>query len=490
MISTFKYNKSIHYFTIAALCLGVAVRLAVYFQQRSVFLDEANLIQNLIERPYLGLFQNLNYQQYSPPLFSVITKFIISNFGNNELTIRLFPLLCGVATLFLFYAFAKKYLAPLPLFFAVSFMAFDKVFIDYSTECKQYASDAFVSVGLLYLSQIIDYQYFNLKKISIWAFVGAFAIWLSMPAVFVLVGVGFYYVYSFYKNKDFKNIGFYALAILFWMINFGIYFILILKKDATSNALREYHNDYFFAFPPTNTIQIKLLSQQIIGIIDHSIGKTAVAIAITLVAWFFGLITLFKTQKSIFLLITLPVFASLAASACSLYAIPARLMLFFLPLLIFISCIGFQKIMTFKIPFWIITPLLFIVLAVQQNLNYLYEPFHNDNAEIRNGLQYIEQNAQLNDLVFLHHIVAPIGNYYLNNYDKPLKIKNIHFAKYVCCYGEQIQLDIKQKQTEGYKRIWIVNDTKDETLIKFAESQGKILDRFDFQRGYVLLYER
>jgi len=65
--------------------LGFLLRIVVWLQQRSIISDEAALLRNYGERTYGQLFQNLDYEQYAPPLFSVAVKASVQAFGNNEL---------------------------------------------------------------------------------------------------------------------------------------------------------------------------------------------------------------------------------------------------------------------------------------------------------------------------------------------------------------------------------------------------------------------
>ena len=53
----------------AVLALGLLLRAVVWAQQRSIVLDEANLIRNYVERSYGQLFQPLDYERTRHPCF-------------------------------------------------------------------------------------------------------------------------------------------------------------------------------------------------------------------------------------------------------------------------------------------------------------------------------------------------------------------------------------------------------------------------------------
>ena len=51
------------------MALGLLLRAVVWAQQRSIVLDEANLIRNYVERNYGQLFQPLDYERTRRPCF-------------------------------------------------------------------------------------------------------------------------------------------------------------------------------------------------------------------------------------------------------------------------------------------------------------------------------------------------------------------------------------------------------------------------------------
>ncbi len=180
------------------LLLGVVVRIATWLQNRSLFLDEANLARNFCERDLWDFFRPLDHDQYAPPLFCFFQKCSVILLGQHEYALRLFPLLCGVASVFLFYYIAKRVIAgPWVLVAVLWIFCFSDFFLRYATEGKQYGCDLAVALGLVALSLRFAERPFR----PVWAAaVGATAVWLSMPSVFVLLGVGLF----FFKKSPFE----------------------------------------------------------------------------------------------------------------------------------------------------------------------------------------------------------------------------------------------------------------------------------------------
>src|ERR1043165_1516328 len=76
---------------------GVLLRLATFFHNRNLIIDEANIVRNLAERDFGGLVLPLTYEQYAPPVFLWIEKLASLLLGYGEKAMRLYPLLCGLA---------------------------------------------------------------------------------------------------------------------------------------------------------------------------------------------------------------------------------------------------------------------------------------------------------------------------------------------------------------------------------------------------------
>src|SRR5258708_7025864 len=87
--------------TLMALTIGLLIYQ--YRFNRSVWLDEAMLSLNIIEKSPLALFKTLGYNQMAPILFLLIEKFFTWLFGDGELALRLFPLISAILTLPLFF---------------------------------------------------------------------------------------------------------------------------------------------------------------------------------------------------------------------------------------------------------------------------------------------------------------------------------------------------------------------------------------------------
>jgi Dolichyl-phosphate-mannose-protein mannosyltransferase len=498
-LTDFQIDRFIQRAIYGLLLSGFLLRIAVWLQQRSIFLDEANLLRNYAERDYTGLFKDLDYQQYAPPLFSVAMKSFIQVFGNQELGVKVFPLVCGSMMLWLFYQLVNPILSLKAVFAALFFVAFGKIFIDYSTEAKQYATDGFTSIGLLYLSTRFKTFPFDKKQILFWTLIGCISIWFSMPSVFILTGIGFYLLS---KQVDFKNvhsiflskhIGFMIGMGASWIISFLLYFFLLLKNNAQSDYLQTFHQQYFLAFPPTSIAQFKLLITQITDLFSNTLGWTFIANLLAIIGLSTGIYQLWRTQRDWFIRLVIPMFAVFTASATHFYSLIPRLTLFFLPILILIIFVGYDFI--FKKTNKIIQ-IIFIIAFIAtgytyQCLAYLYKPFLNDTADLKKGLEYLVHEQEKGETFFVPFNAAPVVKYYTEIYDKPMTFLNTTLQPYRCCDTEIVQQDLKKLHEKGIKKVWVIHDNDAyQYLFDFVKQMnGQILKQKKFHRGIILLYK-
>src|SRR3989338_11217817 len=79
------------------ILIGIIFRFYRYLYNKALWLDEAMLSLNIVERSFLELLKPLDYRQNAPIGFLMIEKFFVNIFGNNEYSLRLFPFTCGIS---------------------------------------------------------------------------------------------------------------------------------------------------------------------------------------------------------------------------------------------------------------------------------------------------------------------------------------------------------------------------------------------------------
>ena len=167
------------------VALGTTIRLVAYLLRFPLWVDECMLAENFLDKGYLDLLSPLRNGQVAPTGFLWIELATVRVLGFSEWSLRLFPLVCGIGSLFVFRHVASRLLAGVPLVLAVACLAVAKAPIGLSTNAKPYSCDLLAAVVLVALA--VEWLRRPERTIWLWCLAAgvpvAFA--LSFPAVFV-----------------------------------------------------------------------------------------------------------------------------------------------------------------------------------------------------------------------------------------------------------------------------------------------------------------
>ena len=342
---------------------GILLRLIVYINNRCLWTDEVNIALNLYERSFVGLTTELSYQQYAPPLFLWACKLFTIIFGFSEQALRLYPLLTGIGCLLLLADILKKITSSRAVWYPLFILATGIFFLRYSTELKQYMSDAFVSTALIWTVLRIDiFKQSQLSFILKWLAVGSIVIWSSMPSVFILAGVGLYYMLVCFNNKKHKGLLSILIVSITWLTQFLLYYYCVLKQQISSKYLVSYHERYFLFATPENQEEWLHNKDLLKDILSNCFGEHSLPLTFNLLLLIIGLLVLLIKRRSIGVLLITPIILMLFTAAINQYSLIPRLTLFIMPLLVLIVGVGLNQLLLTKQAF-IRLPIIAICLA-------------------------------------------------------------------------------------------------------------------------------
>lgn len=302
----------------AILVLGGALWAIAWWSSPSLFIDEANVARNVFDRSYAGFWSPLDHRQYAPPLYLMLAKLSAEVFGYGERALRL-PALCGGLLALVGLLWAGKTLRlgwwtllPLALLFANPYV------LRYVNEVKPYALD--LGVSALLLARALR----SLKPTWSWALWGVFAIWTSLPAIFVLAAIG---PTALLCTRGRARWRWLPLGLL-WSFAFALLYFLVLRPSVGDPDLNQYHQAYFFQITPQSLEAFITTLIQINRPVKLAFGFTAVAMFGGWALYLSGVLQDFDDRK---LLFVLPVVIVFLASSVKLYSLIPRLMLFLFP---------------------------------------------------------------------------------------------------------------------------------------------------------------
>ncbi len=392
---------------------GLLLRLVVYLQNRNLIIDEANVVRNLYERGFGRLALPLQYEQFAPPVFLWIEKLNAILFGYHEYALRLYPLLCGLGSLFLMRGILNKLqVMAQAAWYPLLLLATSAIFIRYSSEVKQYMPDVFIALALVWYALKWDIVQ-DRGKALIWKWVlaGSMAIWASMPAVFVLAGIGAYYGVEVLSSRTYKKMLPLVFIDIVWLAEFLFYYFSILQPQTEIPGLVSFHQGYFLDTTPANAHEWRANGQILLNIFWQfgQIGKVATVLHIMLFAA--GVFTLLRHKFSKSALLLLPIVAVLVASAINKYSLIERLCLFFIPLILLVIAYGLQFIMaslSSGMKYGLIG--LLAVVGILNAAQMLKNPFRYE--QLTDGIQYVkERNIAPKDVCFYHSCGAALHYY-------------------------------------------------------------------------------
>lgn len=398
-------------YVIIGVC--VLLRILVFMHNRALEVDEANVARNLFERDFIGLLKPLDYMQFAQPGFLWVLKALASGFGYGEQTLRLFSLLCGIGALWLMYEVLKRLVDNTVLWYPLALLATGYTYLVYTTEVKPYMPDAAIALALLLMALKTGLDTDTPKKFVFrWLTAGFLAMAFSMPSVFVLTGVGLYYLYPVYKEKS-PRLKFVVAVIAGWLLMFAANYVLFLKNGLEMKDLNMYHETFFVKLLPLDQ-QAYAHNKFIFSALFTEAGGADLGVVFNAILFIAGAIFLIYKQRVKAILLLTPLVALYIASGLHLFTFAARVALFSMPLFLIVAAMGFAWIFNIPntIPKVLITLLALVNLGNFQKLNYLFEPLLFE--EFRDALDEVVNEKITGDHLNVNMLLQPAFMYYID----------------------------------------------------------------------------
>ncbi|MBC8047341.1 MAG: glycosyltransferase family 39 protein [Fimbriimonadaceae bacterium] len=455
----------------AILISSILLSAIQYIYNRSLWLDEAVLALNIINKNSFQLLQPLDYNQVAPVLFLQIEKLFSFIIPNSEYGLRLFPLLCFWASLYFFYKIIKLlFTDSYTIIFALSLFVFNSTLIYYSNEVKQYMGDVLVLTAIYSLVLQTDKR--EKDKYYLLCIAGTVSIFISNAAPIILFSTGMYILYNNIKNK---RPGFKYIAAVFsiWLISFLVYYYCFIHQHPTKDIMIDYWSDAK-AFMPANPFTkgfYEFLFSKFKMMFTSLLNFNYIGLYCLSFLFFAGYILTRKRKKTgVTLLLLLPILLHLLLSAFKLYPFDERLVLYLCPIIIIAIAFGFNYLKEYifhisKIErsrlLLIFVPFIFLII-------FFTNSFPIKNEEIKTSLSYIKNNMQANDNIYVYYSAIPAFTYYTD-------IKFFHISSPI----------IKGSSNRGNKELYIteLQNCTGRTWLLFTHIYGKeenyIVERLD-----------
>jgi hypothetical protein len=421
-----------YYLPLSVLILGAALRINVYFQNRSLIIDEANLARYVIENKWTNFYQyqdkKLNYHQYAPPIFSSLSKINLRLLGNNEYALKLPSIIAGILSLVALGYLLHYFLGPtVVVSYILLLFSFSELSVRYSSEFKQYATDTLLAVGFVVAAVRLRKKFLTLPKTVLWAVAGAFSIWASMSIIFILAAIGLGFLWQ-YKQGKLKFAYISAIGTT-WILSFAYYFFSILLKDAGEAHLISYHAPFFFDVWPTDFTAFNKDYQLLLSLFRCSTDQTLLGISWAFLMFCLGLHQLFKKDRYLFIVLFAPILFCFIASGLHFYTLIERLILFLSPFVLLIMAFGLHFLWQQKNRLLQLALVAVMLVTVVNKGGYRYFWTKMEFEDSKTVLAYIHDQKR-DATIFVQHDAVPAFVFYNELHDNAWQFEHYYLAKW------------------------------------------------------------
>lgn len=411
-----KIGKFIFY--LSAICLvifALIYRTEVWLFEPGFFGDEGALISNIQNRTFGQLFLPLDGNQCCPPFVMCIFKLFYCLFGLNETALRFFPYLTGLlACILAFFVGQKVFKFKSLSLCLMTGMIFSNALIYFSQEFKQYSSDVFFSLLILYVFLLVkDKLTTNKRAVFFGVFLGLSG-FISLPAEFVVVPICFYFLFKYLKEKNYKHL--LCMALPYVLFSLSLFFLMIFKTlqgEMLGLSMWAEGCDVF------NSVEsVKSFAKYVYGYC---------LVAVMSVMFFVGLVYLSLRERLLLLVLGLPILVNIIFGFCHLYPfMESRTIIWFLPFAMIISLKSFDFLRTkndilnivfesFIFLFFLVNLFLFSKYKIDKISDAVPYYYYRSNA--REYVKKLEtKNVKASDIIFVDFQGEGIFNIYDTNH--------------------------------------------------------------------------
>lgn len=401
---------------------GGFVRVQRFAGERSLWIDEAVLADNIISRDYAGLANTLDHHQIAPVGYLWLVKLATQCAGDDEQGLRLVSLIAGLLTLPMLWLMGRTLLSSAGSLIVLTLGAFSLSLIHYSNEVKPYNLDALATATILWLGLRAMQRSWDAKSLLPLALAGTVAVWVSLTAVFVVAGV---FIAALFVNRFASSRPALLRIILAGAlpgVSFLLHFLLFLRPSLGSAAMQHYWAADFLPLPPRSLRQIEWFIVTPLQYFTDPGGYRAIGLAF--IAAITGLALWWRKRPAALLLIMTPILLLLIASALKKYPIPTspdpgehwrgRLILFTLPIALLVMAAGIDRLQQVATrtarAAAVLIVLLLLIHPLLQIVRNLRTPANT--GDVRTVFHHLARHQQPGDIVYPNWPMRQLAAYY------------------------------------------------------------------------------
>lgn len=488
---------------------GILVRLLQYLRGKELWVDEAALALNIGNRSFAELLQPLDFITGAPVGFLMLVKLATEVLGNNEFSLRLFPLLAGIGSLLIFYAVVKQYLTPRAIPVALTVFATSTSLVRFSSFLKQYSVDVFAALLMLLLTVYVVRSGLSNRWLMLYALAGALLVWFSHPIALVLAGFGLVLGVSSLRQSDWRKVFGLAVVSAIWLASFIVSYQATPTGELVNIGIAEHLDEANNAFVPSNPFSFEAarwFTTTLFGLFYVPVGIYLTGLAA--LTFILGCMSCYSTDKNRFFLLVSPLVITMVVSAAHLYPFQDRWILFLVPFAIIFIAQGaisiYDKTRRSYPALGVLVVALLLLHPLASEAFRLVEPRGSD--EVRTVMGYVSSHRSEGDVVYVYHGARKSFWYYADRYgfEPQEHIVGVSGGGAGLKYRDLNNFTADLDQLRGNERVWLLFSNVQKTvspidltngineeqfMVYYLDNIGTRKDQFRIRGSSVYLYD-
>lgn len=388
-----------HHLILGALLFGVTLRLIHFGFGRMLWLDEATIALNFISRDGGDFFQALDYRQFAPPVWMMLSDGFWTATQNLEYGARLPSLLAGLAAFVLFWRMVQERFSPAVVFITVFAFAFSYMPVYYSAEIKPYVFDLLLAVLLLKQGlRFLENDDWSVKDTALLGLTFIAGSCFAMAAPMVIGGIGGVLGLKALLERRWTAVTIIAVSgvvagLIYLIPALSAFQVQIDNSGFDEGGTGHFFNRHFAPFPPTSLGDFAWYIEIIQDTLTPMVGReSAYSFVIMLVV---GSVIVAKRSAWEVALIVSPIFVGFLFSAAQIYPIISRLALYVLPIAMLMAAYTLEKLIS-ELPHrtkWIVFSAV-LLMNIGSVTWYRYNHFFTPSASPRDISQELMTAAE------------------------------------------------------------------------------------------------
>lgn len=400
---------------VLVMVAGAVLRGRHFFFDRDLWLDEAMLALNIVNRGFGGLLQPLELNQAAPLGFLYLSKIATLLFGQTELAFRLVPFLASLATLPLFYLLVRSILGVRGALFALTLLAISPTAVEYAGEAKQYAFDLLAAIVVLMAANF----YWRGEKpraarLAL-AAAGSLTLLFSHGVIFVTASAGLVLLAREIFFRRWVELGRLAVAGSAVTVAGLANHIFHLRSVAGNDHFATYWANSLTGASPFTACGMEDIAEAWVELFELFLALHLPQLGI--LVFFGGLVALALRGRGFWTAVTgLPLLFVTVAALMDGYPFSDRLLLFLVPLLALGVASGIEGLIVIRKGWIFIAGWILAWLMLGETVRHLHEDgdfLHpRKPRKIQPALIHIRENLLPGDAIYVDGLVMPVYRFY------------------------------------------------------------------------------